>query len=65
MKADFRISVKDNSRGTNLKVLLARVPGGRQFFAKMNGTRWPKDGRSASLSKVFASLRKAVVRRAG
>jgi len=37
MKADFRISVKDNSRGTNLKVLLLRVPAGRQFFVKMNG----------------------------
>lgn len=63
MRADFRISVKDNSRGTNLKVLLTRVPMGRQFFVKMNGERWPSNGRPVSLSKVFASLRKAVVRR--
>lgn len=63
MRADFRISVKDNSRGTNLKVLLRRVPGGRQFFVKMNGRPWPEDGRPVSLSRIFASLRKAVVRR--
>ncbi len=65
MKADFRISVKDNSRRKNLKVELVRVPFGRQFFVRMNGVKWPVDGRPFSLSKVFASLRKAVVRGAG
>jgi hypothetical protein len=29
----------------------------------MDGAKWPADGRPVSLSKVFASLRKAVVRR--
>lgn len=62
MKADLRISVKDISRQKTLKVLLCRVPAGRQFFVRMNGQRWPRDGRPVSLSKVFASLRKAVVR---
>jgi hypothetical protein len=62
MKADFRISVKDYSRGKNLKVQLCRVPFGRQFIVRMNGQPWPASGRPVSLSKVFAALRKAVVR---
>ncbi len=41
MKPDSRISVKDFSRQKNLKVLLRRIPFSRQFFVKMNGTRWP------------------------
>jgi hypothetical protein len=65
MKADFRISVKDAQRRKTLKVQWARVPAGRQFFVRMNGQRWPADGRPVSLSRVFASLRKAVVRRVG
>ena len=63
MKADFRISVKDSRRQKTLKVLLTQVPFSRQFWVRMNGERWPADGRPVSLSKVFASLRKAVVRR--
>ena len=63
MKADFRISVKDFSRGHTLKVQLSRVPFSRQFLVTMNGSRWPVSGRPVSLSKVFASLRKAVVKR--
>ena len=63
MKADFRISVKDFSRAKTLKVQLARVPFSRQFVVTMNGSRWPASGRPVSLSKVFASLRKAVVAR--
>jgi hypothetical protein len=62
MKADLRVSLKDYSRGKNLKVELFRVPFGRQFFVRMNGERWPADGRPVSWSKVFASLRRAVVR---
>jgi hypothetical protein len=64
MKADLRISVKDYSRNKNLKVTLARVPAGgaRQFWVRMNGADWPKDGRPVSLSKAFAALRKAVVK---
>jgi hypothetical protein len=44
MKADFRISVKDNSRGKNLKVELIRVPFARQFWVRM---KWPKDAGAA------------------
>lgn len=62
MKADFRISVKDNSRRKNLKVELVRVPFGRQFFVRMDGVKMAV---TSPLSKVFASLRKAVVRGAG
>lgn len=64
MKPDFRISVKDFSRGLTLKFQLSRVPFSRQFVVTMNGAKWPDSGRPVSLSKVFASLRKAVVRRA-
>jgi hypothetical protein len=63
MQADFRISVKDLRRSKTLKVQLFRVPFGRQFLVRMDGQRWPSSGRPVSLSKVFASLRKAVVRR--
>ena len=63
MKADLRISVKDYARNKNLKVLLLRVPfASRRFFVRMNGQRWPRDGRPASLTKVFSALRKALVR---
>jgi hypothetical protein len=66
MKADLRISIKDDRRGKTLRVTLARVPfGPRQFFVRMDGKPWPADGRPASLSRVFAGLRKAVVRAAG
>jgi len=43
-------------------VELVRVPFARQFFVRMNGAKWPGDGRPVSLSKIFAALRKAVVR---
>lgn len=68
MKADLRISVKDYSRNKVLahghNVTLARVPlgGARQYWVRMNGADWPKDGRPVSLSKVFTALRKAVVK---
>ena len=63
MKADLRISVKDFPRNKNLKVLLVRVPhAGRQFWVRMNRAPWLADGRPVSLSKLFAALRRAVVR---
>jgi hypothetical protein len=63
MKSDLRISIKDYRRNKNLKVTLVRVPfGQRQFFVKMNGQAWPKDGRPVSLTKVVTALRKALVR---
>jgi len=42
--------------------LLFRAPWPKQFFVRMNGERWPKRKGTASLSKVFAALRKGVVR---
>ena len=47
MKADLRISVKDYRRNKNLKIQLLRVPftTSRQFWVRMNGQPWPKDGR--------------------
>jgi hypothetical protein len=64
MKADLRIAVKDLIRQKNLKVTLSRVPvgGARQYWVRMNGASWPKDGRPVSLSKVFTALRTAVVK---
>jgi hypothetical protein len=62
MKADLRISIKDDRRNKRLKVLLFRTPWPRQFFVRMNGERWPKGKGTASLSRVFAALRKGVVR---
>jgi hypothetical protein len=62
MKPGLRISVKDYRRGKGLKVLLVRVPyAARQFWVRMNGQPWPKDGRPVSLTRVLASLRKALV----
>ena len=63
--ADFQISVKDFSRRETLTVHLMRREWSRQFFVRMNGKKWPANGRPVSLSKVFAALRKAVVKRAG
>jgi len=63
MKADLRISVKDNRRSKNLKILLFRSPfPTRQFFVRMNGEPWPKNGRPVSLTRVLTSLRKALVK---
>ena len=64
MQPDFRISVKDFRRQKTLRVQLLRAPFARQFWVRMNGVPWPAKGRPVSLSKVFAALRKAVVRRA-
>ena len=63
MKADWRISIKDERRKKTLKVTLVRVPfSPRQFQAKMNGQRWPADGRPVSLTRVLTALRKVLVR---
>jgi len=64
MKADLRISIKDYHRNKNLKILLRRVPfaTARQFWVKMNGEPWPKDGRPVSLTKIMTGLRKALVK---
>ena len=41
MRADLRISVKDDRRNKNLKILLFRTRfGARQFRARMNGAPW-------------------------
>jgi hypothetical protein len=63
MKADLRISIKDYRRNKNLKILLNRTPFPcRQFFVRMNGSPWPKDGRPASLTKLLTGIRKALVK---
>lgn len=64
MKADLRISVKDLRRNKNLKIQLVRVPfsPSRQFWVKMNGAPWPKDGRPVSITRVLTALRKSLVK---
>ena len=63
MKADLRISIKDYHRDKNLKILLQRaIFSPRQFYVRMNGTPWPKDGRPVSLTKLLTSIRKALVK---
>ena len=61
MKADLRIVVKDCRRQKTLRISLVRVPFvPRQFFARMNGARWPASGRPVSLTRVLTD-RKSVV----
>jgi hypothetical protein len=61
MKADLRISIKDFNRNKNLKIQLQRaIFSHRQFYVRMNGTPWPKDGRPVSLTKLLTSIRKGV-----
>jgi hypothetical protein len=66
MKPDLRISVKDYGRDKNLKILLFRADfTHRQFFVRMNGARWPADGRPVSLTRLLTGIRKALVKSAG
>ncbi len=59
----FALGFGVTSRNKSLKVLLARVPfGTRQFFVRMNGQPWPKDGKPASMTRVMTALRKALVK---
>ena len=64
MKADLRISVKDYHRNKNLKIQLSRVPftSQHQFWVRMNGQPWPKDGRPVSLTRRLTALRKSLVK---
>ena len=63
MTPDLRMSLKDYRRGKSLKVLLYKVPfGQRKYWVRMNGERWPKDARPVSVTKLFTSLRKSLVR---
>ena len=64
MTADVRISIKDYHRNKNLKIQLTRVPfaAARQYWVRMNGLPWPKEGRPVSLTRVLTSLRKALVK---
>ena len=63
-KSDLRISVKDYRRGKNVKIELAQLSYGssRQFLVKMNGARWPADGRPVSITRVLTALRKSIVK---
>jgi len=62
MKADLRISVKNYRRSKNLKVQLTQVPfpSARQYWVRMNGQPWPKEGQPVSLKPVGQSCRPAV-----
>jgi hypothetical protein len=63
MKADLRISVKDYNRNKNLKIQLQRAFfSHRQFYVRMNGAQWPKDGRPVSLTRLLTALRKSLVK---
>ena len=64
MKADLRISVKDFRRNKNLKIQFVKAPfsASRQFFVRMNGVPWPKDGRPVSITRVLTALRKSLVK---
>jgi len=63
MKADLRISIKDDHKNKNLKILLFRPPfPSRQFMVWMNGQPWPRTRRRVSLTRVFTAVRKALVR---
>jgi hypothetical protein len=64
MKADLRISVKDYRRHKNLKIQLTQVPftASRQFWVRMNGVPWPKNGRPVSLTRLLTALRKSLVK---
>jgi hypothetical protein len=63
MKADLRISVKDYRRSKNLKIQLVRCYStSRQFWVKMNGVPWPKDGRPVSVTRLLTALRKSIVK---
>jgi hypothetical protein len=66
MKADLRISIKDYRRNKNLKILLFRPPyPSRGYMVRMDGQPWPKDGRTACLTRLLAALRKSLVRASG
>lgn len=64
MKADLRISIKDYHRNKNLKIQLSRVPftTSRQFWVRMNGEKWPKDGQPVSITRLMTALRKSLVK---
>jgi hypothetical protein len=63
MIADLRISIKDFHRNKNLKIQLQRaIFSHRQFYVRMNGTPWPKDGRPVSLTRLLTSIRKTLAR---
>jgi hypothetical protein len=64
MKVDPRISIKDYHRNKNLKIQLMRVPfsASRQFWVRMNGIPWPKNGRPVSLTRLLTALRKSLVK---
>ena len=66
IKADLRISVKDYRRNKNLKIQLFGVAyNPRQFFVRMNGEPWPRDGRPVSVTRLMTALRKSLVRAQG
>jgi hypothetical protein len=64
LKARFRISIKDHATGKALKVELIEQPWPGRFWIRQNG-KSPRGRTDASLSMVFAQLRRWVVKRTG
>jgi hypothetical protein len=63
MQTDLRISIKDYRRDKNLKILLQpAIFSQRQFYVRMNGAPWPRDGRPVSFTKLLTGIRKALVK---
>ena len=63
MKPDLRISIKDYRGNKNLKVLVYRpLFQSCGFLVRMAGKPWLASGGPASLTRLFAALRKALVR---
>jgi len=64
MIPNLRISIKDYRRNKNLKIQLARpYSTSRQFWVRMNGVPWPKDGRPVSITRLLlTALRKSLVK---
>ena len=58
IKADLRISVKDYRRDRNLKIQLLGVPfSSHQFFVRMHGQPWPKNGKPVSMTRLMTAVR--------
>ena len=64
MKSDRRMSIKDYLRNKNLKFnsfgFLFYTP--RQFWGRMNGCPWPKDGRPVAVTHLLNALRESLVK---
>ena len=63
IKADLRISIEDDHRKKNLKILVFRPPfPGCQFPVRMSGAPSPADGGPVSLTRLVTALRESLVK---